>query len=142
TWPMPGSTRASAMASVTGAGRLGSVLAGPAPRAMGPGRALRRIARDQPLGVLSAALVLALVVAAVLAPALAPYDPFALHRLNVFSPPGGAFPLGTDDLGRDVLSRLLYGARISLIVGVAAVALGNSAGGLIGLVSGYAGQRV
>lgn len=100
-----------------------------------------RLIRTQPLGVLSAILLVAIALGALLAPQLAPYDPFEIHRRSIFSAPGGAFILGTDDLGRDVLSRILYGARISLVVGLVAVGVGNTLGALIGLVSGYAGRR-
>jgi len=100
-----------------------------------------RLLRSQPLGIFGALLTLGLILAALLGPALAPYSPFALHATHTFDPPSAAFPLGTDDLGRDVLSRILYGARISMTVGVCAVALGTTLGAAIGLLSGYAGVR-
>jgi len=87
-------------------------------------------------------IILGLVVVALLAPVLAPRDPF-LFNLNErglpirMQAPTPAFPLGTDPLGRDVLSRIIYGARISLIVGLASVIIGTLLGTVLGLVSGY-----
>jgi peptide/nickel transport system permease protein len=86
--------------------------------------------------------------AAVLAPALAPDDPVRNDLLERLTPPmwvpGGSarHPLGTDTLGRDVVTRLLYGARVSLIVGFSAVVLAGTLGVLLGLVAGYYGGRL
>jgi ABC-type dipeptide/oligopeptide/nickel transport system permease subunit len=79
---------------------------------------------------------------ALLAPLLAPRDPYALNLDQRGLPirmqgPTAAFPLGTDPLGRDVLSRIIYGARVSLIVGFASVLIGTGLGTFLGLVSGY-----
>lgn len=87
-------------------------------------------------------LVLTMSLAAVLAPWLAPYDPTVLHLDAILTPPCTAFPLGTDELGRDVLSRLLYGGRISLWVGFVAVGISACIGLILGLVSGYFGGLV
>ncbi len=73
---------------------------------------------------------------------LAPYDPMQTDYSVIRQSPSWAHPLGTDDLGRDVLSRLLYGARISLFVAVTAVALGDLVGLIWGVVSGYRGGKV
>jgi len=89
-----------------------------------------------------ALIVLALVVlCAVLAPLLAPFDPNAQDLLTRLSPPQwtGGHLLGTDNLGRDVLSRLIYGARISLFVGLAVALISGTIGALIGIVAGYRG---
>lgn len=85
-----------------------------------------------------------LVVLAIVGPALAPYDPTApvAPQLAEPSPPGAPFWLGTDDLGRDVLSRLLYGARISLLVGLVAMAVTMVIGTAVGLAAGYFGGVV
>lgn len=84
------------------------------------------------------------VVAAVAAPLLAPFDPNSQDITTRLKPPGfrsetGVYLLGTDALGRDILSRLIYGARISLIVGLASVLMAGSIGVFLGLVSGYLG---
>ena len=87
-------------------------------------------------------LCLVIVVGAVLAPWIAPHDPIEQSILERLQPPGGDFLLGTDVFGRDVLSRILWGARISLVVAVVSIALAIVVGGAIGMVSGYVGGRV
>jgi peptide/nickel transport system permease protein len=88
------------------------------------------------------------ILAAVLAPLLSPADPLHNSLLDRLTPPmwaaGGTlrYPLGTDTLGRDVLTRLLYGARVSLLIGLSAVVLAGAVGVGLGLVSGYYGGRV
>jgi peptide/nickel transport system permease protein len=94
-----------------------------------------------------AALVLLFVAAALLAPWLAPHDPLqqfanGLTETGAPRPPGGAYPLGTDDYGRDLLSRLLFGARQSLFIGVTATLIAISVGALLGLTAGYFGGIV
>jgi peptide/nickel transport system permease protein len=101
------------------------------------GRALRRFAANPP-AVAGALFVLLLGVCAALAPLLAPRDPFEFTRL-LLEPPSHAHWLGTDEIGRDVLSRLLYGARVSLLVAGVAVVLAVSIGTSVGLAAGYAG---
>lgn len=101
-----------------------------------------------PLALCAAAVSIVLIAAAVLAPAITPQDPFdplSLSLMDAFTPPvwseGGALPfiLGTDDQGRDLLSAILYGMRISLTVGFAAVLFSIVLGVAIGLLSGYFG---
>jgi ABC-type dipeptide/oligopeptide/nickel transport system permease subunit len=77
------------------------------------------------------------VLTAIFANVLAPYDPLAAQPEIRLAPPSWAHPFGTDDIGRDVLSRVIYGSRISLWVGLLAVGIGTFAGMIIGLVSGY-----
>ena len=84
-------------------------------------------------------IVLLMSLAALLAPWLAPYDPTTLHLQAILEPPSDIFPLGTDALGRDVLSRLLYGARVSLWVGFVSVGLAVLIGVTLGLAAGYFG---
>jgi peptide/nickel transport system permease protein len=100
-------------------------------------RVLRRLAKS-PLAM-SGLVVLCLAVAAVLlAPVIAPYGPNDAHFDAVFRPPGSpGYLLGTDDLGRDILSRVLYGARASLLVGLLSVLLALVVGVPLGLVAGY-----
>ncbi|HEU5341801.1 ABC transporter permease [Edaphobacter sp.] len=98
-------------------------------------------AKQQPLAALGLVLLAIFVVCAVFAPWLAPYDPARLDLAGRLMAPSGAHWLGTDELGRDILSRTIYGARISLIVSVSVVALslaiGLVAGGLAGFYGGW-----
>lgn len=87
-------------------------------------------------------LVAAVVLLSALAAVLAPYDPTALDPAGRLAPPGGAHRLGTDRLGRDVLSRVLYGGRVALAVGAVAVVIGGGAGVPIGLTAGYKAGRL
>ncbi len=84
-------------------------------------------------------LLLGFLLLAIAAPLAAPHDPYAQNLYERLQPPSLAYPFGTDDFGRDVLSRVIYGARISLRVGVAAVLIALVLGVPIGLVSGYWG---
>lgn len=85
------------------------------------------------------AVVLVIVAAAIFAPVLAPRDPNRQNLLARLQPPSAEYPLGTDAFGRDQLSRLMFGARVSLMVGVVAVSIAALFGGLIGLIGGYFG---
>lgn len=87
-------------------------------------------------------IVLLLILAALLAPVIAPYDPYAIDVRERLIPPTWAHPFGTDDLGRDLFSRVIYGARTTLQTGVVVVLIAASIGSLIGLVAGYAGGVV
>ncbi|OLT04676.1 ABC transporter permease [Pseudonocardia sp. CNS-004] len=104
--------------------------------------ALRRFVRAQPLGAVALVLIVVFVLAAVLAPWLAPHDPLEQFRRNILEEPSGEFPLGTDDLGRDVLSRTIHGARTSLLIGVATTGISLVLGTTVGVVSGYFGRAV
>jgi peptide/nickel transport system permease protein len=103
---------------------------------------LRRLQRDWP-AALGLAVILVVTLLAVFAPALAPADPVKNQLLERLTPPmwasGGSpkYALGTDTLGRDVASRLLYGARVSLVVGFAAVVIAGVLGVALGLIAGY-----
>ena len=77
---------------------------------------------------------------AVFAPLVAPYDPLAQNLTEKFARPSLAHPFGQDELGRDILSRIIYGARISLTAGLAAVALATVVGTIVGLTAGYLGR--
>ena len=103
-----------------------------------------RFTRKQPLGVLGGLLLLGVIGLALLAPALAPFDPYEVHVTYKYAGPGTIlqetgqrFWLGADQLGRDTLSRLLYGARISLYVSLVSVGIGVTLGALIGVMSAY-----
>jgi peptide/nickel transport system permease protein len=101
--------------------------------------AARRL-RRQPLSIFSATLVTILILTAIFGPLLAPYDPNAIDMANRFGPPSPEHPFGTDDFGRDILSRVMVGARVSLMVGIIAVGLSATVGSFLGLVAGYAGR--
>jgi peptide/nickel transport system permease protein len=107
---------------------------------------LRRLSRLK-WGVAAAGILLAIVLSAVLAPWLAPHDPLVVDIRHRLAPPawmaGGApdHLLGTDQVGRDLLSRVIYGGRVSLIVGVSSVLLSSTIGILLGLAAGYFGGR-
>ena len=101
----------------------------------------RRLRRD-PVAVTAGLVILAIVAVAVLAPYIAPADPYrasSLRRLRPIGTPG--FPLGSDELGRDMLSRLIYGARLSLFMGVMPVFIAFFTGSAIGILAGYVGGR-
>jgi peptide/nickel transport system permease protein len=108
-----------------------------APPARSRGRALRTLLHN-PAGVVGGVLLLVVVVGGVFAPLLAPYPPAEVHFTTPFQQPATVgFALGTDDLGRDVLSRVLYGTRTSLEVGLLSVLLAVAAGVPLGLAAGY-----
>jgi peptide/nickel transport system permease protein len=111
-----------------------------------PGQSRRRFFRElflvrRSAGV-GALIVACLVVAAVAAPVVAPYDPTDQDLANRYAPPSPQHPMGTDPFGRDVFSRIVWGARISLAVGVIVVAVATVIGALLGLTSGYLGGPV
>ena len=124
-----------------------SVTSVAAPRARdsgGGGRARRRTGRRSgpysgasPSGAASGAIIVLLVLTAVFADVLAPYDPLETHPEIRLAAPSRVHLFGTDDIGRDVLSRIIHGSRISLWVGLLAVGIGTVAGMLIGLACGY-----
>lgn len=95
-----------------------------------------------PLALVSGGFVLLLILVAIFAPWLAPWDPMAPDWMALSSPPSAAHWMGTDELGRDLLSRIIYGARISLYVGVLSVTLGMIVGVVLGLLAGYYGSWV
>src|SRR6266542_2728102 len=96
-------------------------------------------ARFAPVGGL---VVLVAVLVAVLAPVLSPYDPLQQDLANSLARPGGAHLLGTDNVGRDVLARVIFGTRVSLIAGAVSVAIAALVGSLLGLGAGYWGGRL
>ena len=110
-------------------------------------RLWRKLGRN-PLSLLGAVILLVVVGAAITAPWIAPHDPAKQSLIRRFTPPvwaaGGhsSYLLGTDQVGRDILSRIIHGARISLIVGMAAVVVSVLVGVALGLLSGYLGGRV
>jgi len=100
---------------------------------------LARFVRRYPLGAAAGGAILVLAAAAALAEWVAPYNPVATNFLAMFTPPSGNYWLGTDAFGRDVFSRLIFGARTALLVGFAASLSGATAGAVIGVMSAYFG---
>jgi len=105
-------------------------------------RALWAAMKRKPLGAVSAALLVLLVLTAIFADVLSPYDPLATQPEIRLAAPSRAHLFGTDDIGRDVLSRVIHGSRISLWVGLLAVGIGTVAGMIIGLLCGYCEGRL
>ena len=103
---------------------------------------MRRLVRN-PVAMGAAAVIAFLVLVALLAPWITPSDPFATSMFKRLRPVGTAgFPLGTDELGRDLLSRLMLGGRLSLFMGIAPVVMAFVIGGSLGVFAGYAGGKV
>jgi peptide/nickel transport system permease protein len=103
--------------------------------------ALARFVRKKPLGAAGGFLMLLMVLTALFAEPLATHDPIATDAAHTLARPGAAHWLGSDHLGRDIYSRIVHGARVSLIVGVMSTLLGSVLGGLIGLLSAYFGGK-
>src|SRR5207249_1063321 len=102
---------------------------------------LSRAARAR-LAPFGAAVLALAVLAALAAPVIAPWDPLKQDLGNALAPPGRAHLLGTDNVGRDVLSRVIWGTRISLIAGIVSVAMALVTGSVLGIVAGFVGGRV
>ncbi len=102
---------------------------------------VRRFAKNK-LSVTGAVIVGALILTAVFAPVIAPYDPTAIDVYNALSPPSKAHLFGTDELGRDLLSRIIWGTRVSLKVGFVAVGIAILIGVVVGSIAGFYGGRV
>lgn len=136
---MAGSTRGSGTADA-----VATVLAAPASSRSVRGRRwriLRRAARAR-LAPFGAAVMLLAVTVALLAPVVAPYNPLKQNLNHTLGRPDRTHLLGTDNVGRDVLSRVIFGTRVSLAAGFGSVVIAVLAGGLLGLLAGYAGGRV
>jgi peptide/nickel transport system permease protein len=106
------------------------------------GKIMMRKYMKNKLAVFSAIILLLIIGAAIFAPLIAPYDPSEQHLLEALSPPGEKYLLGTDDLGRDTLTRLLYGAQVSLLVGFTSVAGSIFIGTVVGAIAGYFGGMI
>jgi peptide/nickel transport system permease protein len=101
-----------------------------------------RFIRTKPLGAAGALIILAMLAVAALARVLAPYDAYEGDYALQFARPSLEHWFGTDEFGRDLLSRIMYGARIALFVGFAASFIGCTLGGLLGVISAYLGGKV
>jgi peptide/nickel transport system permease protein len=120
---------------------LGPEAAGIPPRVT-PFRRFYRIFTSRGLVVFGAVVILALIIVAIFAPLLAPYDPARQDLSIALQPPSHAHLLGTDGIGRDTLSRVIYGSRIALLVGIIVTGIAASSGMLLGLLAGYFGGIV
>ena len=127
---------------------MGDVTASQAPPAQGEkGQSflrdlLRRLIRERPVGAVSGVIVLLLCLVAIFADVLAPFHFMDMTMIDRLQGPSSTYPLGTDHIGRDVFSRLLYGARVSLAVGFAATTLSVVVSLLIGGVAGFVGGKL
>jgi peptide/nickel transport system permease protein len=111
-----------------------------APQPRGPWSWLTRFGRQSVIGLIAAVVLALFILAAAGAPFIAPADPIAMFPPDRLLPPGEGGALGTDIFGRDLLSRILFGARISLLVGVSSVLASTAVGTILGLVAGYVGR--
>jgi peptide/nickel transport system permease protein len=123
-------------------GTAALVMPQPLPGQTTPLGFVARLFREKPLGAAGAVIFLAFLLCGVFAGVLAPYGINEINPVNRMKPPSMAFPLGTDFLGRDQLSRILYGAQLSVIIGFCAAGLATVISVLIGVVSGYVGGRL
>jgi peptide/nickel transport system permease protein len=103
--------------------------------------AMCKFIRTKPLGTAGAAIIVLMALAAVCADFIAPYDVYELNQQLQFAPPSLAHWLGTDEFGRDVLTRLIYSARIALFIGLASSFLGTTTGAVLGVLSAYLGGK-
>ena len=108
----------------------------------GLGQGVWRFVRKKPLGAAGAVIMGVIVLTACFAGLMSTHDPVATSAAHTLQRPSAEHWLGTDNLGRDIYSRIVHGARVSLIVGLASSLLGSALGGVIGLLSGYAGGKV
>ena len=100
-----------------------------------------RLVKEKPLGTVGGVITLLLLLTGIFADFLAPYGYNEMHMADFLSPPSARFWLGTDNMGRDLLSRVIYGARVSVIVGLAATAIATIISVIIALLSGYIGGK-
>lgn len=108
------------------------------PEKSGTERAIRRFMRHR-LAIVGLIVLLILVLVSIFAPLLTPYSPTQVNLSQTLLPPSAAHPLGTDELGQDVLARLMYGGRISFLVGFCSMAIATTIGVVYGAMSGYLG---
>jgi len=102
-------------------------------------RSFVRRFKGKPAAVLAMAYLMLLILVAILAPVVAPHDPLQPYSDHLLAPPSRQFWLGTDNLGRDIFSRIVFGARISLRVGLISVGIALSIGSMLGISAGYVG---
>ena len=120
----------------SGAGAIGR------PRTTRPWKPVLDFASRKPLGAAGALIIVVMALMAVIGPVITEWDPLAHNLPDKLQGPNGRHWLGTDELGRDLWSRMMTGARVSLLVGFVSVGFGSGAGGIIGVVSGWYGGKV
>ena len=112
------------------------------PRSTGPWRVISNFVTRKPLGAFGALIIIIMGLMAVVGPQMTSWDPLEWNLTSKLEWPSGEHWLGTDEMGRDLWSRMMSGARISLLVGFASVAFGSGAGGVVGVISGWYGGKV
>jgi peptide/nickel transport system permease protein len=137
--PPPATLTGSADVESEGAAATAAAFGGTV-KASGQWSDIRRRFLRNPLAVLGLVIIVGLVLIAIFAPQLAPYKPKHQDLINTESPPSWEHPFGTDVVGRDQLSRVLYGTRIALIVGLSSIVLASAIGVLLGSIAGYFGR--
>ena len=105
-------------------------------------RYLRYFTKRYPLTVVGIVIIFLVMLVSLAAPLISPHNPYTLNLIDRLKPPGSPYILGTDELGRDILSRIIYGARLSLLAGVGIVGIAGFLGIVIGSVSGLLGGKV
>ena len=123
-------------AQQTGAVTLGR------PRSVGPLKAVSNFTTRKPLGAFGALIIIIMAAMAIVGPMMTSWDPLEWNLSDKLLGPTAEHWLGTDEMGRDLWSRMMSGARVSLLVGFASVAFGSGAGGVIGVISGWYGGKV
>ena len=105
------------------------------------GDSLKRLKKNR-MAMFCAGILVLLVLAAIFAPVIAPYDPTYQDYSAVLAAPSMAHPFGTDEYGRDILSRIIYGSRVSISIGIVAQVVASFVGVILGAVAGYYGGRI
>ena len=106
------------------------------------GRRILKVMFSRWIVIVGAVIIFLLIVMALAAPLIAPYNPNETNLSHKLAPPSAVYKLGTDELGRDIFSRLLYGSRISMLVGIVAVSIAGVFGMGFGLLAGYYGKWI
>jgi peptide/nickel transport system permease protein len=104
--------------------------------------AIRKFIVTKPLGAAGGVIILLMIVTAIFAHTIAPYDPYEINQRLQFNPPSLEHWFGTDEFGRDLFTRIVYGARVALFIGLTAAFVGATAGAILGVISAYLGGKV
>jgi peptide/nickel transport system permease protein len=112
------------------------------PRVAAPRNALVEFCRQQPLGAISFVVIVVMMFAGVFSHLVAPYNPFDIDFASILAPPSWEHWMGTDAFGRDIFSRVIYGARTALVIGFLSSFIGSTIGAILGAASAYFGGRV